>query len=242
MSTAEQRLADALLDLATDGPTDRPFEVPSLLALLTAHATGLLADCAAGAVAPPHHGEGLHVAGSPPAVHQLELDAAGRGEGPGQDCRRSGTPVRPTPLDSPVAKQHWPHYAARARRLGHTHTAALPLRGEADRHGALVLLAPRPEPLCARALSLAESLARMAAVTLGHERAAHAERTRVDQLQHALTSRILIEQAKGVLAARRSVPVDEAFALIRRQARAEQRLLTEVAREVIEGHNALTTG
>ncbi|MEI5098871.1 ANTAR domain-containing protein [Streptomyces sp. PmtG] len=60
-------------------------------------------------------------------------------------------------------------------------------------------------------------------------------RTLADQLQTALTSRLAIEQAKGILAARRSLSMDEAFTVLRGYARSHQRKLAGVAQDVVEG-------
>jgi len=68
-----------------------------------------------------------------------------------------------------------------------------------------------------------------------HEAAASDQRVVVDQPQTALDSRVLIEQAKGILAERRGITPNEAFDVLRRQARNTGQKLTALAAAVING-------
>jgi hypothetical protein len=101
--------------------------------------------------------------------------------------------------------------------------------------GALILLSCTQHAFSPETLVLGRSLADFTTVILERAREADRNRTLAAQLEHALTSRVVIEQAKGVLANRRAVTPDEAFDLLRKHARARQRSLRDVAREVIEG-------
>jgi len=80
----------------------------------------------------------------------------------------------------------------------------------------------------------------MAAIGILHERAVRRYRATSEQLQGALTSRVLIEQAKGVLAERRHIPVAAAFVIMRDYARRNGLRLPEVAKAVIAGHDELS--
>ncbi|MET7575584.1 ANTAR domain-containing protein [Streptomyces sp. NPDC005492] len=84
--------------------------------------------------------------------------------------------------------------------------------------------------------SLGRSLADFTAVILERSREADRSRTLTAQLEHALTSRVVIEQAKGVLATRRAMTPDEAFDRLRKHARSRQRPLRDVAGEVVAGY------
>ena len=97
-----------------------------------------------------------------------------------------------------------------------------------------MLLGPGTTPLPAGLLELGQSLTDAAGWNLERERRLSESRTLADQLGQALTSRIVIEQAKGTLAARHSITVDEAFRILRSHARSHRRRLTEVAQEVVE--------
>lgn len=103
-----------------------------------------------------------------------------------------------------------------------------------DTLGALILLGPGTTPLPSELFELAQSLTDAAGWTLERDRRLRETRALADQLGQALTSRIVIEQAKGTLAARLSISVDEAFHLLRSHARSHRRRLTDVAREVVE--------
>ncbi|OKI09539.1 hypothetical protein A6A06_02325 [Streptomyces sp. CB02923] len=234
MTTAPHHLASVFVELAGGGGQGPPG-VPTLLTrlagrskeLLTVHATAVA--FAAGARDAPQ------VAASDADVRRLEEEAVAWGEGPGPDCRRTGTALGGTALTGSVARQRWPRYAPRALALGCTHAAALPIRGHTGPVGALVLLATRRTPLTEDLMALGQSLADFAAVTLLREHEVEAGRALAAQLEHALATRVVIEQAKGAMTARHSLSPDAAFTVLRGYARSHQRLLTEVAREVVEG-------
>ena len=234
--TPEQRLADVFVALAgctTDGPPD----VAGTLEVLAHGSPSLLGVGAAAVVFAPDEYEAAQVAGSDPSVSRLEHDAVGWREGPGNDCHRTRTPPTQAALDGRPARQRWPHYAPRALGLGYARVVALPLRGHTGISGALVLLShARQSVLTPGTLTLGQSMADFTAVTLERAREADRSRTLAAQLELTLSSRIVIEQAKGVLAARLEMTVDDAFALLRTHARSRQRLVSVVAREVVEGH------
>jgi AmiR/NasT family two-component response regulator len=112
---------------------------------------------------------------------------------------------------------------------------AVPLRLRGDVLGALNLFRSEAVALTTSDLSTAQALADVATITLVQSRATEDARIVRDQLQQALNSRVIIEQAKGVLAERLGCGVEEAFVRLRRHARSNGRRLSEVAREVSEG-------
>jgi hypothetical protein len=230
---SQQRLAKAFVDLATSAVTD-PADPTGLLATLATNGSEVLGDCAAIVLHMPDEGAPAQVAATDEELIRLARDAVGWGEGPGLEARRTGRPVPDTALDGDLARRAWPRYTARALQLGYGRAAALPLHVGDDTLGALVLLGPGSTTLRPGLLELGQALTDVAGWTLGRERRLHETRALADQLGHALTSRIVIEQAKGTLAARLSITVDEAFRLLRTYARSHRRRLTEVAREVVE--------
>ncbi|MEU6992931.1 ANTAR domain-containing protein [Streptomyces sp. NPDC046465] len=232
--TPQQRLADAFVALAGSA-SDEPPDVSTTLSVLVDHAPGLLGTRAAAALFSPDTREALQVAGSDPDVGRLAKDAAGWREGPGHDCHRGlALPARIALGNLPV-RQRWPHYVQRALRLGYTYVTALPLRGPVKVDGALVLLSDRHDAPSPEMLALGQSMADFTAVTLWRTREADRSRALTAQLESALTSRIVIEQAKGVLSGRRSLTMDEAFDVLRNHARSHQRRLSDVSREVVDG-------
>ncbi|MEU4656843.1 ANTAR domain-containing protein [Streptomyces sp. NPDC023723] len=234
--TSEQRLADAFVALA-GGLEAGPLDVSRTLTALAQHAPALLGVRAAAVVFELDGRGPAFVAGSDPEVSRLERDAVEWREGPGHECRRASV-LRPAPeaLDGEVCRRRWPRYAPRATRLGHTCVLALPLRTRPTAGGALVLLTDAPHSLTPDAAVLGASLADFTAVTLERAREADRSRTLTGQLEQALTGRVVIEQAKGVLGTLLGLSPDDAFDVLRKHARAHRRSVRDVAREVVEGH------
>ncbi|WP_438292632.1 ANTAR domain-containing response regulator [Streptomyces sp. HUAS TT7] len=232
--TPQQRLAEAFVALS-GSTTDGPLNIPVTLSVLADRTPPLLGVRAAAVVFAPEQDGAVQVAGSDPEVYRLEHDAAGWCEGPGHDChRRLSLPSR-TALAGRPARQRWPHYTPRAVGLGYTSVVALPLREHTRTSGALILLSDGQSPLPSDMLALGQSMADFTAVALHRAREADRSRTLTAQLEHALTTHAVIEQAKGVIATRLSLPMDDAFALLRKHARAHQRRVRDVAREIVEG-------
>ncbi|WP_320784792.1 ANTAR domain-containing protein [Streptomyces sp. CRN 30] len=233
--TPEQRLANAFVALA-GGTEAGPLDVPRTLSVLAHRAPVLLGVRAATVVFAPEGREPALVAGSDPQVSRLEQDAAEWREGPGHDCRQAGDrPPAQESLDSLIVRQRWPHYSPRALRLGYTHVMALPLRSRPAANGALVLLSRAPRSVSPGAVTLGTSLADFTALMLERAREADRSRTLTAQLEQALSGRVIIEQAKGVLVTLRNLSPEDAFDILRKYARSRQRPVRDVAREVVEG-------
>ncbi|MFE0174705.1 ANTAR domain-containing protein [Streptomyces sp. NPDC059002] len=237
--TTEQRLADVFVALAggpAAGSPQDPTDLLGTLSILAHHSPPLLGVRAAAVVFVPGGREAPQVVSSDTRVYRMEYAAVGHREGPAHDCHHGDRRPAPVPLDSPQARGRWPHYAPRAVALGYTHVAALPLRGHTRNSGALVLLSSgHRSGFSPGVLALGQSMADFTAVTLERAQEADHSRTLAAQLEQALTSRVVIEQAKGMIAARRSLSLNDAFDLLRRHARSHRRLLSDVAREVVEG-------
>ena len=129
----------------------------------------------------------------------------------------------------------WPKFAPAAVQSGIDSVHAIPMRVHGRTIGALNLFRADTGLLGRARHAAGQGMADIAAVALIQERAMRETRGVVQQLQGALNSRVLIEQAKGVLAERGNVSVDVAFAGIRRYARARNSRLSDVARDVIDG-------
>ncbi|GHC75842.1 GAF and ANTAR domain-containing protein [Streptomyces flavofungini] len=239
MTTPRQHLADIFVELSGGSP-ESPLDSPGLLAALAVRSRELLGVRACSVLAGAGDStDAAEVYASEEPARELVLDAHLRQQGPGPQCWDTGRPLPRTDLTGLMARQRWPYYAPRALALGHTHVAARPLRGRDRTVGALVLFGSDQEPVTDEGLRLGQSLADIVAIAVLRERELHRSHTRTDQLEHALTSRLAIEQAKGILAARKSLSMDESFAILRGHARSHQRKLAEVAREVVEGRLAL---
>ena len=166
---------------------------------------------------------------------RLEELAVTHGEGPGPDAFRSG---RSAVLTVPELQARWPRYADAAERPSWSFVHAIPLRAGIDTLGALVLTG-RTRGLGIHDEVVAGSLADIAGAMLQRERAGREAEQLAVQLQHALDSRVLIEQAKGVIAERTKRSPGDAFELLRTYARAHRLRLRDVAQAIIDDDPAV---
>lgn len=154
-------------------------------------------------------------------------------DGPAVQAHRTGRAVMIEDLGA--APDGWKPFTERAVGFGYRSACALPLRTHEQRMGALLVLRNEAGPLLSFDVAIGQALADVAAIgILQHRSLARSELVK-DQLQNALNSRVIIEQAKGVLAERGSIDVGEAFTLLRAYARNTQQRLADVARAVVEG-------
>jgi GAF domain-containing protein len=174
----------------------------------------------------------LHVvASSSERTSDVEEAQLGFDEGPCLDCIQSGEPVEVSDLSQ--ASERWPRFVASALQSGFNAVHASPLRLRDQTFGAMNLFSVGPDAFSDQDAALALALAQMATISLVQQRTIHTQGSVNDQLQQALDSRILIEQAKGVLAQRHGVPIDAAFSLLRTHARASSARLHDVADLVV---------
>ncbi|WP_030017236.1 GAF and ANTAR domain-containing protein [Streptomyces monomycini] len=206
-----------------------------LLSRLCAHCAALFGtDAAAVLLADAHHRLRV-VAESGDTARLLGPDGPQDACDPYDDCYRSGTAETDIALSDPRTAARWPHFTALARERGHVTAHALPMRLRSRTVGVLALFSGTAAPLGEQDGAFVRSLADLLAVTAVQCKSlerSHAERT---QLQHALSSRVVIEQAKGMLAERWTTTVDEAFTVFRAYARAHRRRLPDLARQVVDG-------
>jgi hypothetical protein len=232
----ELTLAEAFVELA-DTLVDK-FDAIDFLQQLSFRCEQLL-DVSAAAVLLAPAGEPLRsVAPCDPGDALAELLDAAADAGPALDCHLGGSPpdvadLKRVDLGNRVPAR-WGDFVPLARRAGYTWATPLPLRLRGEQLGCLLLLRTGKGPLSATDVRLGQALADAAAIGLVHERTLRAHRDTGIQLRSALHSRIVIEQAKGILAARLGLGVDQAFTVLRKHARSNSRRLTEVAREVID--------
>ncbi len=206
-----------------------------LLRRLSAHCAGLLGAAAAAVLLADAHHRLRVVADYGDTARLLGPDGPQDACDPYADCYRSGTAETDIALTDPRTAARWPHFTALARERGHVTAHALPMRLRSRTVGVLALFSRTAAPLGEQAAAFARSLADLLAVTAVQHKSlerSHAERS---QLQHALSSRVVIEQAKGMLAERWTTSVDEAFTVFRTYARAHRRRLPDLARQVVDG-------
>lgn len=230
---AEQRQRDvvrAFVELTSELVDD--YDTLEMLARLTANCAELLDVESAGLLLADTRGV-LHLAAaSSERTEALELFQLQREEGPCLDCFHGREAVSVPDLDA--EKERWPQFSRSALAAGFKSVHAVPMQLRGDVLGGLGLFGTSVGPLDPNDLDLAQALAHVACVAIVNEKSA-ADRTTVNtQLQHALTSRIVLEQAKGVIAHSGNVKMDVAFAVLRTYAREHGRKLSAVAGEVVD--------
>jgi GAF domain-containing protein len=173
------------------------------------------------------------MASSSEASRLLELFQLQSDEGPCLDCFHTGKQVAVADLDA--VSDRWPRFAVAAREQGYGAVHATPLRLRQEVIGALNLFNSAPRALSQDDLDVAQALADVATIAILQERATHHGEIVVEQLQGALNTRVIIEQAKGLLAGASNLDMDQAFWRLRYAARNTNRRLADVAQDLIEG-------
>jgi GAF domain-containing protein len=231
---AEIQLADVFVEMADTLVDD--FDMIEFLHVLTARCVQLLGVSAAGLLLTDQQNTLQVVAASSERTRLLELFQLQTDQGPCVDCFRTGQPV--SVADLPSAGR-WPRFTAAAAEVGFAAVHAVPMRLRTEVIGALNLFDTTPGPLDEGKLRIGQALADVATIGLLQQRAIHRRDTLTEQLQTALGSRVLIEQAKGVLAERLHLDMDEAFALLRGYARNHNRRLSDLAQAVVDGSDQI---
>lgn len=235
----ERDVIRAFVDLSNELVDD--YDVVEMLSRLTTNCASLLDVESAGLLLADQRGSLHLVASSSERTHHLELFQLQRDEGPCLDCHRAGEAVLVDDIDA--AQERWPHFCQAARATGFRSVHALPMRLQGRVLGTLGLFGDAVGRLGDDDLALAQALAHVACVALVNEKSAADLVTVNTQLQHALTSRIVVEQAKGLIGHTGGLGMEEAFAVLRRYTRDHGRKLSEVAAEVVSrqlsGHTLL---
>ena len=238
MTAREAQLIKTLVGLADTLVDD--YDLVELLQRLVEECVDLLDTAAAGLLLSDQRGH-LHVmASSSEQTRLLELFQLHADQGPCLECFSTGEAV--LVADLAAEAEHWPLFAAEAQIQGFRSVAALPMRLRSETIGALNLFRTQTGPLPAEDLQVAQALADVATIGILHHRALALSEIVGGQLQVALNSRVIIEQAKGVLAEREKLHVDQAFGRLRGYARDNHLPLNSVARAVIDGRLDLRTG
>ena len=216
-------LADSLVD---------DFDVVELLTLLSDRCVETLDVASAGVMLAAPSGDLQVVASSSEAMRTLELFQLQADQGPCLDCYRTGKPI--VNLDLGTADSRWPRFASRALDAGLHSVHSLPMRLRGRTIGALNMFRADNGSLNEDDVAAAQALADVATIAiLQHQTAADAQILNT-QLNNALNSRIIIEQAKGKISEAAGVEMDQAFARLRNHARSHNLRLSELARNIAE--------
>jgi GAF domain-containing protein len=231
---AKVQLADVFVEMADTLVDD--FDVIDFLQVLAERCVQLLGVSAAGLLLTDQRGTLQVVAASSERTRLLELFQLQTDEGPCVGCFRTGRPVSVT--DLPAAGR-WPRFTEAAAEVGYAAVHALPMRLRDEVIGALNLFDTNPGPVDGVTLRIGQALSDVATIGLLQQRAIHRRDVLTEQLQTALSSRVLIEQAKGVLAERLHLHLDDAFTLLRSSARSHNRRLSDLAQAIVDGTEQL---
>jgi transcriptional regulator with GAF, ATPase, and Fis domain len=226
----EAALAAAFVRLADTLAAD--YDVIDLLHRLCRDCVELFAIDAAGLLLADQRSGLAVTASSTEQAHLVELFQLQSEQGPCLDCYATSIAVTCSELATDGAAR-WPVFAARALAEGYRAVHALPLRLRTRTIGALNLFAAAPGALAPDDLHSAQALADVATIGILHERTVSDQHVVNEQLQAALSSRVIIEQAKGVLSARGDLDMDTAFARLRAHARRTHQRLAVLAAAVV---------
>jgi hypothetical protein len=229
-NVSSERLADVFVEFADTLIDD--YDVIEFLLMVTNRTAELVGAADVGLLLADQRGRLQFMAASNEDVKRLELFQVQVNEGPCFDAFQSGQPV--VNADLLDATGRWPTFAPRATAGGYRSAHAFPLRLRQDVIGAIGVFGSEVTRLAAAEIHVAQALAHVATIGLLQERAIRRGEVLAEQLQSALNSRIVIEQAKGAIAQFMNVSVDEAFVLLRDHAQRTKQLLGDVA------HAALT--
>lgn len=215
----------ALLDTLVDD-----FDVIDLLTVLASECVDLLGVAAAGILLADETGTLRVMAASTEQIGLLELFQIQNDEGPCMDSYRSGEVVAVADLS---VDTRYARFSAECLRAGYPSLCAIPMRLRSTILGCLNLFMREPAPWLENDVRVARSLADVASIAIVQDQLLRRATVRVGQLEHALGSRVVIEQAKGMIAEFAGVDMDDAFRSLRDYARRNNLRLTDVARSLV---------
>jgi GAF domain-containing protein len=232
-ATVDERLAQTFVELADT--LVGGFDLMEFLHMLTERCVELLEVDAAGLLLADARGTLQLVAASTEQARVVELFQIQNDEGPCLDSYRTGQPVIVPDIAVADAALRWPRFTAAAREMGFAAVHAIPMRLRNQVIGTLNLFGSAPDGLDPAVARAARALVDIATIGILQERASREQGIVAGQLQVALNSRVIIEQAKGILAERLRVTPDQAFLILRDYSRSNNRPLTQLAGDVITG-------
>ena len=227
MTERRRQLADVLAELASTAA--EPFDIAELMHLAADRACEVL-RCDAAVVLLSLDGRSLGAAGVSTGIPFRDELFGGRMATPCHDALSSGQPATFTDDDVP---ERYREFATMAEEMGLRGALAVPLCHRDDVIGTLCLMRTGRRHFLTHTIEDAQRLADVVAASVVREHAHRAALAVTAQLEHALQARIVVEQAKGMVAADLDLSVDDALMLLRRHARTGQRRLADVAGEVV---------
>ncbi len=236
----DERLAQTFVELADT--LVGGFDLMEFLHMLTERCVELLEVDAAGLLLADAGGTLQLVAASTEQARVAELFQIQNDEGPCLDSYRTGQPVIVADITADDAAARWPRFAAAAWEMGFAAVHAIPMRLRDQVIGTLNLFGTAPDSLDPAVARAARALVDIATIGILQERATREQELVAGQLQVALNSRVIIEQAKGILAERMRVTPDQAFIVLRAYSRNHNYPFTQLAADVISGTAEMLAG
>ncbi|MGX6601925.1 GAF domain-containing protein [Micromonosporaceae bacterium Da 78-11] len=231
-----ERLAKIFVEVADTLVDD--FDLLDFLHMLTVRTASLVGASAVGLLLADQRGHLRFMAASNERARLLEIFQVQVSEGPCFDAYKTARPV--INEDLALATTRWPEFTARALEAGFHSVHAFPMRVRREVIGALNIFGNTTgTTLDDSDVQIVQALTDVAAIGLMQERAVRRGELLTEQLQGALNSRIVIEQAKGAIAQRHGISIDASFTALRGFARRRNRKLTEVALELLNDPAAL---
>ena len=227
----ESLLIATLVELA-DNLVDH-YDVIDVLTVLSDRCVEAIDVDAAGVMLASPGGELQFVASSSESMRVLELFQIQANEGPCVDCFRDGHAIVNYSLSE--ADGRWPHFTPRALAQGFRSVHSLPMRLRGRTIGALNLFRTTQGPMGVDDVVVAQGLADVATIAILQHRSSLDAHALNEQLSNALNSRIVIEQAKGIISQATHCDMDYAFGRLRTHARNHNEGLTDVAWGLVEG-------
>jgi GAF domain-containing protein len=206
------------------------FDVIEVLTGLTSRCVEVLGASGAGILLADDGAQLRVVSASSEGVELLELFQLQNEQGPCVDCYATGVSVVNGDLRT---GSPWPEFAAKSIGIGLPSVCAVPLRLRSVVLGCLNLFMSEPVALSDADVVVAHALADVASIAIVQAQASREAAIRESHLRHALNSRIVIEQAKGMIAQRDRIDMDAAFGTLREYARNNNRGLTDLAEELV---------
>jgi GAF domain-containing protein len=207
-------------------------DLPAALHRVTEVAVGLVDSCDGASLTMRREGVPVASAASDDWATGLDELQFREQEGPCLDCLREGSVMRVRDLG---ADHRFPTYGPRAQELGARSALSLPLAADGRTVGALNLYRRKPDVFDGPALAVGELLAAHASLAIQAATAFYSHRDLADQLREAISSRAVIEQAKGVLMAQQQCSAEDAFQLLVAASQRSNRKLREVAQALVDG-------
>ena len=224
-------LVRSLVELADNLVDD--YDIVDVLSLLSDRCVHALGVTAAGVMLAAPSGTLQVIASSSDAMRTLELFQLQADQGPCLEAYHSGVQV--VNLDLAAAGSRWPRFAARAAAEGFRSAHSFPMRLRGRRLGALNLLRGDPGALDEAGIAAAQALADIATIAIIQHQVVVDAQTLNSQLSTALNSRVVIEQAKGMIAQATESDLDQAFRRLRDHARNHNLRLADLASSIAEG-------